>query len=147
MDGSVRNAPPAPENDIERRNRIVAANLGLSNTPSVGGSHKDSGGIFHIERLGYNDAEFMFHGWNNDINRKSQQRIEVRKGEHSDIRFAVIRKMIAIIREHESGDFMWVSPRLGRTLTLSARASDNKELEAFMLKEFFAEWRPEVGAR
>jgi hypothetical protein len=37
-----------------------------------------------------------------------------------------------------------VSPRLGRELTLSARLSDNSELEAFMIQEFFAEWRPEV---
>lgn len=147
MEGTIPNAPPTPENDTARRNRIVAANLGLSNTPTSGGDRRNSGGLFQVERLGYNDAEFMFNGWSNDIGRKAQQRIEVRKGEHSDIRFAVIRRMIAIIREHESADFIWVSPRLGRELTLSARASDNRELEAFLLKEFFAEWRPEVGAR
>jgi outer membrane biosynthesis protein TonB len=141
--GSVPNAPPA-ETDTERRNRIVAANLGLSTTPTFGGDSKNSGGLFQVERLGYNDAQFLFNGWNSDIRRKSVQHIEVRKGDNSDIRYAVIRKMIAIIREHETGDFVWLSPRLGRELTLSARPSDNKELEAFMLKEFFAEWRPDV---
>ncbi len=49
--------------------------------------------------------------------------------------------MIGIIREHESGEFLWESHRLGRQLTLSARARDNAELEAFMMQEFFYDVR------
>jgi hypothetical protein len=67
--------------------------------------------------------------------------IEVRKGDNSDIRIAVVRRMIAIIREHETENFLWESHRLGRQLTLSARARDNTELEAFMLQEFFYDVR------
>jgi hypothetical protein len=65
----------------------------------------------------------------------------VRKGENSDIRIAVVRKMIGIIREHESGEFLWESHRLGKQLTLSARARDNAELESFMMQEFFYDVR------
>ncbi len=53
-----------------------------------------------------------------------------------------MRRMIVIIREHESGDFLWRSQRLGRDVTLSARATDTAGLEAFLLREFFPERRP-----
>ena len=56
----------------------------------------------------------MFFGWNKDIRRNSTQRIEVSKGDNANIRIAVVRRMIGIIRDHESGDFTWVSRRLGR---------------------------------
>jgi hypothetical protein len=45
--------------------------------------------------------------------------------------------MIAIIREYETEDFVWESPRLTRNITLSARLRDNAELEEFMMREFF----------
>ena len=67
---------------------------------------------------------------------KSKQVIEVRKGDNPDIRIAVIRRMIVIIREHETEDFSWESHRLGREVRLSARASDTAGLEAFMMREF-----------
>ena len=91
--------------------------------------------------MGYTSAEFTFFGWNKDIRRRTKQLIEVEKGANSDIRIAVVRRMIAIIREHESGDFVWVSPRLGREVTLSARPSDNAGLEDFLMQEFFPEAR------
>ena len=93
--------------------------------------------MFDIERLGYDSAEFMFYGWNKDIRRNTMQVIEVRKGNNSDIRIAVVRRMIAIIREHEDGDFVWESQRLRRSVTLSARPRDNAGLEEFLMREFF----------
>jgi hypothetical protein len=131
-------SPSASDDDTERHNRIVAANLGLDRTPTYG-RDLAGGGIFQIQRIGYEDAEFIFFGWNRDIRRRSKQTIEVRKGENSDIRIAVIRRMIAIIRDNESGDFVWVSQRLGRNLTLSARPSENAGLEDFLMQEFFAD--------
>jgi len=91
--------------------------------------------------VGYTSAEFTFFGWNKDIRRRAKQLIEVEKGANSDIRIAVVRRMIAIIRDHESEDFVWVSPRLGREVTLSARPGDNAGLEAFLMQEFFPESR------
>ena len=94
--------------------------------------------MFQVQRMGYDDAEFFFFGWNKEIRRNTKQMIEVRKGNNSDIRIAVVRKMISIIREYEREDFLWESYRLGRALTLSARARDNAGLEEFMLLEFFS---------
>jgi hypothetical protein len=136
---STSNAPDAPpaESEKERLNRIVAANLGLNTTPTFGDDPRRGGGLFQIRRLGYDDAEFYFNGWSQDIGRIARQLIEVRKGDNPDIRIAVIRKIIEIIRAHEPGDFIWVSRRMSRQVALSARPSDNAALEAFMMQEFF----------
>ncbi|MPZ43236.1 MAG: hypothetical protein GEV05_07535 [Betaproteobacteria bacterium] len=146
-------SPPTPssvqstQSDEEaRRNQIVARNLGLGRTPVFGGSRNPGGGIFQITRLHYSNAEFLFFGWNKEIRRNTSQRIEVRKGEYRDIEHAVIRRMIAIIREHESGEFLWESDRLGRDVVLSARPADDAGLEDFLMREFFGEPRREVGA-
>jgi hypothetical protein len=61
----------------------------------------------------------------------------VEAGRGEDIRLVMIRRMIAIVREHYDGDFDWISNRLGRTVTLSARPADNAALEDFLMKEFF----------
>jgi hypothetical protein len=127
---------PPVEGERERHNRSVAANLGLDRTPTFG-DDRNGGGIFKIERMGYDVAEFYFFGWNTDIRRNSKQLIEVRKGDNPDIRIAVVRRMIAIIRDREPGDFVWVSHRLGRSVNLSARQIDNAGLEDFLMQEFF----------
>jgi hypothetical protein len=134
-------APPRPavaEDANARANRIAAANLGLDRAP-VFGERKRGGGIFEIQRMGYDSAEFLFFGWNREIRRNTSQVIEVRKGGNSDIRIAVVRRMIEIIRDYEKADFIWESPRLGRNVTLSARARDNSGLEDFLMQEFFEE--------
>ncbi len=129
------------DDDTVRRNRIVAANLAPQNTMTFGYVPKNGGGVFQIERMGFNDAEFIFFGWNKDIRRKAMQRIEVRRGSNPDIRIAIVRKMIEVVRVTEQGDFQWDSIRLGRTLSLSARIADTPALEEFMLHEFFDDAR------
>ena len=130
------NAKPA-EGDKERLNRIVAANLGLNKTPTFGDDPRRGGGMFQMKRIGYDDAEFYFNGWDKDIGRVARQLIEVRKGSNPDIRLAVVRKIIEIIRENVSNDFVWLSSRTGRRTTLSARPSDNAELEEFIMRDVF----------
>jgi len=129
----------APESDIARRDRIVAQNLASVNTRDFGKGTRNSGGVFQITKLGSYDAEFTFFGWNKDINRRASQRIEVQQGSNPDIKIAIVREMITIIRRYENEDFVWESRRLGHNVTLSARARDTHELEAFMMREFFDE--------
>lgn len=137
---------PAPavaadiEDPRERANRIAALNLGTNRTPTFG-APRTGGGVFTIRHMGYDYAEFLFYGWNKDIKRNTGQVIEVRKGNNPDIRIAVVRRMIAIIRDYEQGDFVWESPRLDKRVTLSARQRDNAGLEAFLMREFFEEDR------
>jgi hypothetical protein len=136
-------SPPAPpvETEQQRINRIAAANLGLDRTPSFGEDKNRGGGIFQIQRIGFDSAEFIFFGWNRFVKRNTQQTIEVLRGDNPNIQMAVVRKMIAIIREHETEDFVWQSRRLGRDVSLSARMSDNAGLEDFLMREFFPEIR------
>jgi hypothetical protein len=129
------------EDERQRRDRIVAENLGLQRSPTFGFDPKGGGGIFEIEYVGRDSAAFIFFGWNKDIRRNSKQLIEVAKGDNSDIRIAVVRKMIAIIRSEVTGDFTWVSHRLRDNIVLSARPEDNAELEDFMMREFFSDPR------
>ena len=133
-------APPPPqpaEDDIARRDRIVAANMSTIRAPTLGDNPKNSGGVFSIRRMGAYDAEFLFYGWNKDVNRRMSQVIEVRIGNNSTMELAVVRRMIVIVREYEKDDFAWQSLRAGRVVTLSARARDNAGLEEFLLREFF----------
>jgi hypothetical protein len=134
--GGPSSTQPA-EDENARANRIAAANLGTDRTPTFGADR--GGGIFSIQRISYDYAEFLFFGWNKDIRRNTTQLIEVRKGANSDIRLAVVRRMIVIIREHENADFVFESRRLGRNVTLSARPRDTAGLEDFMMREFFGD--------
>jgi hypothetical protein len=133
-------AQPA-ESEAERRNRIIAANLGLNRTPTFGRELNNAGGLFQVREVNYDDAVFYFYGMDRDINRTAKQKIEVRRGSNPDIRIAIVRKMIEIIRENVAGDFVWSSQRLGRDVRMSARPADNAELEAFILHDIFPEAR------
>ena len=132
--------PTQAEDDIARRDRIVAANLGAK-TEAFGFDPRNGGGVFQIKRVGLDDAEFMFYGWHAGMRRKAAQVVEVRKGSNADMRIAVVRRMIAIIREHETGNFSWQSQRLGRALILSAALADSAGLEEFLMAEFFGDGR------
>jgi hypothetical protein len=130
--GMIASAPA--ETEADRARRITSANL-APKQQVFGYDPTAGGGVFQIRRISLNDAEVAFYGWNREIKRKTLQMIDISKGNNNDIRIAVVRKMIAIIREYESEDFRWESR--GRTVTLSARARDNNGLEEFMLREFF----------
>ena len=136
----VAKAPAAPpvEDENTRANRIAMANLASQREMTFGFDPSKSGGVFEVTRLSYDYGEFIFVGWNSDVGRRTQQLIEVRKGTASDIRLAMVRKMIEIIRRHEPEEFVWDSNRLHRSLVLSSRLRDNSGLEDFMMQEFFA---------
>jgi hypothetical protein len=130
--GMIASAPA--ETEADRARRITASNLATK--PIVFGYDPAAGGgVFQIRRVNLSDAEVAFYGWNREIRRKTMQLIEISKGNNSDIRIAIVRKMISIIRDYESEDFRWESR--GRAVTLSARMRDNAALEEFMLREFF----------
>jgi hypothetical protein len=96
-----------------------------------------TGGIFQILRVGPRTAEFSFNGWRTQSRRKWLQVIEVEAGPDGDIERAIVRRMIALIREHKTGDFSWESHRFGRVDILSAAPEHNDQLEAYLMREFF----------
>jgi hypothetical protein len=133
-------APPA-ESEQARQNREAAARLGFSATPTFGSNKNLGGGTFQVRSVTFDRAELAFYGYNKLINRISLQVFEVQRGSNPSMQIAVVRKIIEIIRDQESGSFLWESLRLRRDITLSARPADNAGLEAFMMEEFFSDGR------
>lgn len=125
------------EIENQRRDRIIAGNLAGAQPATFGYDPKSGGGIFQLTRLGSDDAEFWFAGFNKDFGRKVKQRIEVRKGNYNDIHIAVVRRMIDIVREEVDGDFSWRSHRLGHDVWMSARPADDQALQDFLMLELF----------
>ena len=139
-----RRGRSADEIENQRRERIVANNL--AGTMHQGSGYgQPGGGLFQIKRIGLDDAEFWFAGFNKDMQRRTKQLIEVQKGENADIQIAIVRKMIAIIRGETQGDFAWQSARLGRDLWLSARPAHDQALQETLMRELFHDWS--AGAR
>jgi len=94
-------------------------------------------GIFEVTSLTSRSATFAFRGWTGDYSNAKLQFFEVEAKSGQDIRLQLIRRMIALIREHYQGDFSWESHRLTRVITLSARLEDSAGLEDFLMTEFF----------
>jgi hypothetical protein len=133
-------SPSPPAEDAEARaNRIAAANLAPPQFLTFGSDPTRSGGVFHVTRLSLDYGEFQFYGWNIDMGRRTLQQIEVQRGTTGDIRLAMVRKMIEIIRHYQPVEFTWESQRLGRSVTLSSLPRDNSGLEDFMMLEMFGQ--------
>jgi hypothetical protein len=125
---------PAIDTPKAEPNASLAANLPTAATGAATPDPNKGGGIFEIKSMNYDDASFLFFGWNKDMGRRTPQLIEVRRGNNSDMQIAVVRKMISIIREHSKDDFVWRSH--DREIPLSARLEDNAALEAFLMHDF-----------
>ena len=93
-------------------------------------------GIFEILSKGVRTGQFAFRGWTPGSNNNWRETIEV-DAPNGNVELAMVRKMIELIRKHYTGDFNWESHRLGHVIVLSARSSDNAELEGFLMREFF----------
>lgn len=139
----TENAEPV-EDDNQRALRIARANIAGAQTQHSGSSRDNTGGMFQIRNLGYHTAEFIFNGWNENFRRNWTQQIHVEQGNEDDIQIAIIKKMIDLIRKYKQDDFVWDSRRLGKPVTVSARLEDTKELQQFLMREFFPDYHPQA---
>jgi hypothetical protein len=111
----------------------IARNLQTLNSASEDGT----GGVFQILSKGTRTGEFAFNGFRPDTNRRWREVIEVDAGQGGDLERAMVRRMIELIRTHYTGDFIWRSHRLGKSIVMSARPEDSLDLEDFLMREFF----------
>lgn len=129
----ARRTPAVPVPDAATRNlQTLTGREGVS-------------GVFQILRMGTRSGEFSFNGWRPSAYSRWRQVIEVEAKPGETIELAMVRRMIALIRSHYTGDFNWESHRLGRVVVLSARPEDNEGLEDFLMREFFGQ--PMVNPR
>ena len=117
----------SPVSDEDKRTAAIQRNL-----QPQGGN-----GLFQIREVSLRTGRFTFKGWKNDYSKAKQRDFDVEVPLGGDIQRAMVKKMIAIIREEYTGDFNWESQRLGRVISLSARPADNAGLEDFLIEEFF----------
>lgn len=110
---------------------------GLAKNLQSFGQGDDTGGVFRILRIGARTGEFSFNGWRGETGRRWREVIEVDAGTGGDVERAIVRRMMALIREHYTGNFNWESRRHGRVIVLSAAPAQDAELEAFLYREFF----------
>jgi outer membrane biosynthesis protein TonB len=130
--GSSASPPPAEPG----KNDVALANINrdlqrASRKPSL------TSGVFQIMSKGVRTAQVQFRGWAPGSDTAWRQTLDVDAGLSGDVDRAIVRRIIALIRTHYTGDFNWESERLGRVIPLSARQKDNDELEAFLMREFF----------
>ncbi|MBP0596928.1 hypothetical protein J8I26_02365 [Herbaspirillum sp. LeCh32-8] len=113
-------------------NDIAKANIAFQERRGRG-----TNGVFEIVSKGPRVAQYTFRGWTSDQRRSQRQLIDVDAGPGGNVELAVVNSMIALIRKYYSGDFNWDSQRLGRVVVLSARPSDTRGLQSFLMDEFF----------
>lgn len=131
-----QNKEAQPANNSPSENDLAMARI-KANIKAANYNRKGANGIFQIIDKGVQTGRFSFRGWDNDPRQSTWKTYEVDAGVGGDVELALVRRMIAIIREHYSGDFNWESQRLGRVVVLSARPQDTANLERFLMKEFF----------
>ncbi len=130
------------ESEADRGNRIARENIAAANGASRGDDRNETGGVFTIANKSMTGARVKFRGWNPNFKRRWLQEVDVELGSERDIETAIVKKMIELIRKEKTGDFEWDSHRLQRVVTMSARVQDTAELQAFLFKEMFPEYRP-----
>jgi type IV secretory pathway VirB10-like protein len=132
---------PEVESESARGTRNALANIAAANGRSKGDDRNETGGVFSVTNKSFSSAELKFRGWNPNFKRRWLQQVNVELGAEKDIETAIVKKMVELIRKEKTGDFDWDSHRLQRVVRMSARVQDTAELEAFLFKEMFPEYR------
>jgi len=132
-----QNAEAAAASNGPTTDQIIAANLNRTKHAANDGT----GGVFQITSVGVREGSFRFNGWN-PARDNWHESYTVDAGEGGDVKLAIVKKVIEVIRKYKKGDFEFESHRLGRMVPMSARPQDNDRLENFLLMELFNEDAP-----
>jgi hypothetical protein len=128
------------ESESDRGNRLARENIAAANKRGRGDNPDD--GTIEVLNKTFNAADIKFNNWNVNFKRRWLQQVHVELGLERDIETAVIKRMIQMIRKEAPGDFTFDSHRMHRKVNLSGRVQDQAELEAFLFKEYFPDYRP-----
>jgi outer membrane biosynthesis protein TonB len=138
--GATDPSTSTEESEAARGTRNALANIAGVNNRGRDDAN-ESGGVFSISNKTFHSMDLKFRGWNPNFKRRWLTSVTVEQGGDPDIETAVVKKMIELIRREKTGDFEWDSHRLGKVITMSAREKDTAELQAFLMKEMFPEYR------
>ncbi|MFC5512943.1 hypothetical protein ACFPOU_17720 [Massilia jejuensis] len=138
--GATDPSTSTEESEAARGTRNALANIAAINKRGQDDAN-ESGGVFSISNKTFHSMDLKFRGWNPNFKRRWLTSVTVEQGNEPDVETAVVKKMIELIRREKTGDFEWESHRLGKVITMSARPKDTAELQAFLMKEMFPEYR------
>ncbi len=141
--GATDPSTSTEESEAARGTRNALANIAAINKRGQDDAN-ESGGVFSISNKTFHSMDLKFRGWNPNFKRRWLTSVTVEQGSEPDVETAVVKKMIELIRKEKTGDFEWDSHRLGKVITMSARPRDTAELQAFLMKEMFPDYRPPV---
>jgi len=141
--GATDPSTSVEESEAARGTRNALANIAAINNRGRDDAN-ESGGVFSISNKTFHSMDLKFRGWNPNFKRRWLTSLTVEQGTEPDVETAVVKKMIELIRKEKTGDFEWDSHRMGKVVTMSARPKDTAELQAFLLKEMFPEYRAPV---
>jgi outer membrane biosynthesis protein TonB len=139
--GATEPSTSTEESEAARGSRNALANIAAVNNRGREDAN-ESGGVFSISNKTFHSMDLKFRGWNPNFKRRWLTQVTVEQGSEPDVETAVVKKMIELIRREKTGDFEWDSHRLGKVITMSARVKDTAELQAFLMKEMFPEYKP-----
>ncbi|MYM21276.1 hypothetical protein GTP46_01255 [Duganella sp. FT135W] len=132
--------PPA-ETEAERGKRIALANIMGAQGRSASGEREQKGGLLEILDLRANSADVKFRHWNSNFKREWLQAVHVDRGAEADIESAVIHRVMELIRKDWPEEVPFDSKRQGRVVVLSTRPADDAQMFAFLMKEFFPDYK------
>ena len=138
---------PAQESDADRGMRIAKANIAAANGRSQGQDPGENDALFSVENQTFASAELKLRIWNNNFKRRWLTQVTVERGGEPDIETAIVKKVIELIRKNAAPDFKYHSRVLRKEVMLSSRPADQAELEAFLFKEMFPEYKRGPGGR
>jgi hypothetical protein len=93
-------------------------------------------GAFEIVYMGRRKGQFKV-GRKSDAGVVTCEMIDVDAGSNSDLKRAMVKRMIEMIRADRRGNIKWQSSRLERTVDLSLDPKNDDHLEDFLIAEFF----------
>lgn len=132
---------PGEESESAKATRVALANIAAANGRSRGADQEEDS-IFDITNRTFNSADIKFHSLNPNFKRRWLKQVHVEQGDAPDLETAIVNKMIEMIRAEASGDIKWKSRRQQRDVWVSARPKDTAELQAFLFKEMFDNYKP-----
>ena len=129
---------PAEESEAERGNRIARENIAAANGRGYGKSES----VFDVTNMTFNSANVKLNTQYLNSNRPKLKIETAELGDAVDMETAVVKKMVQMLLSENIVNILFDSRRLGRKVPLSTRPEYRAELESFLMREFFPNYRP-----
>ncbi len=131
---------PTPEEEKAKALERARANIMGAQGRTADGKLIKGQGLITFTHKTFNTVDFTFRGYSSNSQRNSLRVFHVEQGSEKNVETAVAKKIIALMRERWGEDDISIeSARTGRVSMQSTRKQDEKELQDYLMREFFPE--------